>query len=122
MRIRNGFVSNSSSSSYAIVGICEEINELKNALYKKNGEVYENYEIVDELDAIADSYDMTLSFVHNEDTIHIGSDYGDMGNDQTKFEFESEVIAQINKLYEILNMNKTIERDNISYEVFEVYN
>ena len=79
MKIRNGFVSNSSSSSFLIYGICIDESELE----MKDGE--------DPWDAIDRIFEGKFSIDQPYDSLYIGESWSDIKDDETGAEFKQRI-------------------------------
>ena len=79
MKIRTGFVSNSSSSSFCIAGI-----------------YLENWD--DELEEKADKEDLFVSSGESGDVMYIGLDFCDMLGEETKNQFYARVKEKLEKI------------------------
>ena len=94
MKVRNGFVSNSSSSSFMIYGVCLEDEELRTRLAapltesEDDDEYYGDdvYELTEKL-----SEETGLEVHINEGYNWIGLSYSDIGDDETGLQFKQRV-------------------------------
>lgn len=87
MKIRLGFVSNSSSSSFCIYGV-----ELSSYI----GELLEKFEIDEEnsyelADVIQEKTGLEVSNGPNGDYLYVGKSWSDIGGDETGKEFKARV-------------------------------
>ena len=98
MKIRNGFVSNSSSSSFCIYGVYLEEGDIGQKLLDTlELEKYEGRLEVSE--AIADKFNLTTSCgPYGCDGIYIGLSWDSIKDDQTGLQFKNEVKAKIKEL------------------------
>lgn len=108
MKIRSDYVSNSSSSSFMLVGQSFNDEELvKIAKHNKIGgpdvtdyEDWDKYEIVD---ALEDKFkDLDLDFNYGLENygeeVCIGMEYADMKQDETRKEFEKRIAGRLEEL------------------------
>jgi len=96
MKIRNGFVSNSSSSSFCIFGIYSETKTyeaLKKAVTEEGSaeeseeEEIEDYEIVEKVSEKA-----KLSYHSSDDGYWVGKSWCTIGDDETGRQFRDKII------------------------------
>lgn len=114
MKIRTGFVSNSSSSSFCIFGICvSSVRELLATNEKLKGKVtladdeddeYSSYEIADQ---IAEAIDME-TFCPYEGYVYIGRSWRGIKDDETGAQFKQSVIDKL-KEFGITEKPTTLE-------------
>jgi len=98
MKIRNGFVSNSSSSSFLIYGISEYTMPEK----EQEDENDEDYDSCDDDDAIyelAGKAGLEYHSIEGCDGYYIGKSLASCRDDQTMGDFKAEVKALINKTF-----------------------
>lgn len=94
MKIRNGFVSNSSSSSFCIIGMPFDEDDLRNYIAKVTGQ--EGFDTDDEdidVEEFLDSKDISYENGIGEyyEQIIVGKYYSDMKPNETKAQFEERV-------------------------------
>lgn len=88
MKIRNSFVSNSSSVSFCICGICDDINSIK-----KLFGVDSIYDMGD-----GDNAGFKVACCPYSDYAYVGIDITNMGDDETKREFKKRVKERMDKI------------------------
>jgi len=81
MKTRNGFVSNSSSSSFCLIGIGTDINDSPIADVLKYDETNEKF------DELCREHGLTYAFDYECEYVYIGLNMVTMKDDQTKKEF-----------------------------------
>ena len=108
MKIRNGFVSNSSSSSFCIYGASVDMNELLEKVKTTSLLTKEELEKVNECIEIDDPYEAIEIIVekcslvyhvdHENDTYYFGRDWSSVADDETGREFKDNVKEEIEKI------------------------
>jgi hypothetical protein len=91
MKIRNGFVSNSSSSSFLIYGICMGRDEMMDAL-NISEEVRESDDF-DEYEFFGND-GLEVNSPYGED-IFVGRSWSEVGDNQTGLQFKKEVYEKL---------------------------
>ena len=98
MKIRSGFVSNSSSSSFAILGIMADkkrIRQITSHWIEKEGYISEDLD-----ESIQKCGSSILGYIYYGEggTAWIGAGFEDMGQDETKAAFRQRVAADLSAL------------------------
>lgn len=104
MKIRTDFVSNSSSSSFMIVGLRVDEDQLKTRLNELNIEFDEDdYYLGDLCDLLIDKTGASIG--HEEEITDepyysfIGLNYTDMNDNETKKQFEERILKEVQKIF-----------------------
>lgn len=124
MKIRSGFVSNSSSSSFLIYGIQIDEDAAQDAVKKaiKNGHIFKDYdgnemtfedivnegmyEVTERLCSILPkTSSLSIEAPSNYDSIYVGASWDSVKDDETGKEFKNRVFNDIKALG--LKVNKT---------------
>ena len=111
--IRNDFVSNSSSSSFMIVGYCSNYNEVLDKAKELNIDTEEMglYELCDEIIKKTDA-----KIGHEEEITEdpyncwFGLGYTDMRHKETRDDFEDRILSEVQKIF------PKATKKNIDYE------
>jgi len=114
MKLRMGFVSNSSSSSFCMYGIeCSEMGIGEEELIKlaKSENQEEEMCIEDALELICQKFDMSYIYDCDNEMIYLGRSPLDILDDETGKQFKDDVRAQLIKLFPAIKV-KTLD-DNI---------
>lgn len=110
MKIRNGFVSNSSSSSFCIYGTCidlgnfsEKLNE-STILSKKFSnddfiEMYDNNDWYSLLEFISENTNLEFFRSDDDNITWIGKSWSTIGDNETGGEFKNSVVSELSTLF-----------------------
>ena len=100
MKIRPGFVSNSSSCSFCIYGVGLEQEDMLKMLKLEDNEENEGkdtYELFEELEEIVKDLDLELNSMMG-DCFYIGRSYSDIKDNETGKQFKDKVRQQLSEL------------------------
>ena len=121
MKIRTDFVSNSSSSSFMLVGACFNDKEIEDAWLKlhpedsekfnENSENYDEYYVNDIVYDLA--HELGLQYERGIDNYYdgyiLGLRYGDMSYSETKDEFEQRIKSRLNKVFIVSEIGPCVD-------------
>lgn len=97
MKVRNGFVSNSSSCSFCIYGIAVDEDELKSVYEAVKGETdLDSYDIAG---AISEETNVEFHKPSYDDTYYFGIDACDVGDNETGAQFKERVKSALSKYF-----------------------
>jgi len=89
MKIRSGFVSNSSSSSFLIYGVSFDKVELKEILHPDGSDLEDAYEELEE--RIPKGSGIDIHCMWDWDTYYVGASWDTVGDDETGRQFKDRV-------------------------------
>ena len=110
MKIRLGFVSNSSTSSFCIYGVCLDKQEIFEMLQERNPTLiaenedldacYDDIDIAEELDVLIKKLKLDLEFykIPYDEVIYVGRSWSYVGNDETGKQFKESIQSDVDKL------------------------
>jgi len=107
MKIRNGFVSNSSSSSFLIFGKSfDSIKDFKlsKEIQEQYDEDFDTYEAMESVIPYKEK-DIEYHIMEYDDTIYVGQSWGRVKDDETGLQFKERTVMKMN---ELLGTNYTI--------------
>jgi hypothetical protein len=105
MKIRNGFVSNSSSSSFCLFGVYLDDDDLDKVLEitpeirnKLDSDDYDTFDyITDKMDKIFVHSGLSIEYIWEDHSAFIGGDPTEIGDDETGRQFKDRVTATLRK-------------------------
>lgn len=113
MKVRTGFVSNSSSTSFAIYGVCIDEDTFEKLLKTKGIEVKEDFDCLFELDKYVEWEESMpmLDIIRDSEceAVYIGRWLSDIGDNETGGEFRKSVEEAIKKELGISQCSNYIE-------------
>lgn len=101
MKIRQGFVSNSSSSSFHMYGVCANESEIKEMMLAKeliSEEDLERYGIFEDIDNL-DFKGLTYHSHYDGGCVFIGRSYRTLKDDETGGEFKQSAESAIKEIF-----------------------
>jgi len=107
MKIRNGFISNSSTCSFLIYGVClskEEISKYlkEDFLNELNEEEKKEMESLSSIKWILENkLNLSVSRADSDEYFFIGKSWSGVRDDQTGFQFKEEIKEIINKAFNV---------------------
>ena len=96
MKIRSGFVSNSSSSSFMIYGVYLEDSDIIKLLNLSEDESDDMYETVEK--ALENS-DLEFHSPYGDNGFYIGKSFSDIGDDETGKQFKDKVESKLTEIF-----------------------
>jgi len=114
MKIRNGFVSNSSSSSFLIFGKSFEDVSFLNNNNKVQELIDEDYDVYEIMESVfPHKSDLEWHMMEYDDTIYVGQSWHKVKDDETGLQFKQRTVNDLNKFcgtnYTIKDL-KTLEK------------
>lgn len=94
MKIRSGFVSNSSSSSFLIYGVCLDEDEIREAL-----NIDDDVDIYGILEDKLENADMEYHNPEYYDGWFIGKSWSDVGDDETGKQFKTTIENKLTEVF-----------------------
>mgnify|MGYP000385528695 CR=1 FL=1 len=101
MKVRNGFVSNSSSSSFMIYGTA-----FPTELVNENGE---DIDVMEELESIEDEINLDVHIMGIEDLVYLGKCPSKVPDDMKMGDWKEQVRNEIYKVAERLGIKEEME-------------
>ena len=107
MKIRNGFVSNSSTSSFLIFGVCFDDEYLALEILDLSEDKNSLYDVVDKIEELITEQQLNLSVEtcgEYSDSIYVGRSWSSVGNNETGWAFKATIERDIKKLFPKMNV------------------
>ena len=108
MKVRNGFVSNSSSSSFCIYGVSFDLDEMLEKVRATNFLTEDELKEIEQYQEDDETYEITelierklnLSLYRNEDnSVWIGNSWSNVGDDETGREFKNKIETELLEVF-----------------------
>lgn len=96
MKLRLGFISNSSSTSFCIFGVCIDTDDIDKILNLVEDGDNDNYDLREEaLEKLCDKTNLTFINEGESDQVFLGRNYTSIKNDETGKQFKTSVIETL---------------------------
>jgi len=100
MKIRTGFVSNSSSSSFLIYGVSIEKDEFLDKLnIDSDTEEHEDFDVWELYDDVAGELGMDYHSPYDWDEVFIGASWDSIGDDETGAQFKERITKKLKEKF-----------------------
>lgn len=99
MKVRLGFVSNSSTTSFCIWGFCDDASNVKDMLLKMKANIQDDDDFIDDIHTITESAGMDCYTHPYSDTAYIGFEMSSIPDNMTAGDWKKEKTAEIQKVF-----------------------
>ena len=118
MKIRNGFVSNSSSSSFMIFGICfDSSTDVFKEAKIEHDEDNDDTDVMTilENEITKRGLNLEVQYAGDSDYVYIGRSWDEVGDNETGLQFKESIAADIKKLFPKVNIKKQVGTHSETY-------